>query len=175
MKFAVVEINDKQHLLKEGHVVTIDGNHDESKLTFDKLMLASDENQAVNIGQPYITGGTVEAEVLASGKREKDIVFKFKRKTGYKLTKGHRQNSTTIRITKITLPSASNAQPKTKAATTKSETEGLDESKTQIKENASKPKKTESKKDIAPSKLKTKEASLSTEPNELTKGENHGS
>ena len=104
MKFAVVEINDKQHLLEEGYVLTIDGNHDESKIIFDKLMLVLDDNQPVIIGQPFIKGATVEAEVLESGKQEKDIVFKFKRKTGYKVTKGHRQNSTTIKIIKISAP-----------------------------------------------------------------------
>ena len=54
----------------------------------------------IQFGQPYISNSSVEAEVLETGKREKDIVFKFKRKTGYKLTRGHRQNSTVIKISK---------------------------------------------------------------------------
>lgn len=144
--FAVVEINNKQHLVKEGNVLTIDGNYEENTLSFTKLLLIQHENNAVSIGQPYLDGGAIEAIVLESGKREKDIVFKFKRKTGYKLTKGHRQNSTTIKITKISAPKQSkqisttadtetnNTKPKTesKAKTdtkTKSETKAKTESK----------------------------------------------
>ena len=74
--FAVVEINDKQHMVKEGDVLTIDGNIDKKKITYSNVLLITD------------------------GKDTK-IVFKFKRKTGYKLTRGHRQNSTVIKIKSI--------------------------------------------------------------------------
>ena len=100
--FAVVEINDKQHLVKEGDIFTIDGNIDSKKTTFDKVLLVQSKDKTL-IGQPYVEKVKIDAEVLESGKREKDIVFKFKRKTGYKLTKGHRQNTTVIKIKKIKL------------------------------------------------------------------------
>ena len=98
--FAVVEINDKQHLVKEGDIFTIDGNIDSNKTTFDKVLLVQSKDKTL-IGQPYVEKVKIDAEVLESGKREKDIVFKFKRKTGYKLTKGHRQNTSVIKIKKI--------------------------------------------------------------------------
>lgn len=98
--FAVVEINDKQHLVQEGEIFTIDGIIDQEKATFDSiLMIQNDKN--VNYGQPYVKGASVEAEIIEAGKREKDVVFKFKRKTGYKLTRGHRQNTTLLKVTKI--------------------------------------------------------------------------
>ena len=98
--FAVVEINDKQHMIKEGDVLTIDGNIDKKKITYSNILLITD-GKKTSIGQPYVKDAKVEAEILETGKREKDIVFKFKRKTGYKLTRGHRQNSTVIKIKKI--------------------------------------------------------------------------
>ena len=119
--FAVVEINDKQHLVREGDILTIDGIISEKKATFSSILMIQTDGKTT-IGQPYVKKASVEASVIEAGKREKDIVFKFKRKTGYKLTKGHRQNTTLIKITKI---SESETKPKTstpKAETTKSET-----------------------------------------------------
>ena len=107
--FAVVEINDKQHLVREGDVLTIDGSITDKEISFNNVLLLNKDASTV-IGQPYVEKSSVEAEVLETGKREKDIVFKFKRKTGYKVTRGHRQNSTVIRIKKIN-SSSSQKQP----------------------------------------------------------------
>jgi large subunit ribosomal protein L21 len=98
--FAVVEINDKQHLVREGDILTIDGSINEKSITFDNVLLLQNDQSTI-IGQPYVEKSSVEADVIETGKREKDIVFKFKRKTGYKVTRGHRQNSTLIKIKKI--------------------------------------------------------------------------
>ena len=99
---AVVEINDKQHLVKEGDIFSVDGNIESNKITF-KTVLLTVNNKTTNIGQPYIENASVDAELIESGKEDKKIVFKFKRKTGYKVLKGHRQNSSLIKIKKINL------------------------------------------------------------------------
>lgn len=106
--FAVVEINDKQHLVREGDILTIDGSINEKSITIDTVLLLQND-KTTTFGQPYVEKSSVEAEVIESGKREKDIVFKFKRKTGYKVTRGHRQNSTLIKIKKIKPSSAKKA------------------------------------------------------------------
>jgi large subunit ribosomal protein L21 len=98
--FAVVEINDKQHLVKEGDILTIDGIIEDKTATFNKVLFFT-EGDTNLIGQPYVEGISVDASIIESGKREKDTIFKFKRKTGYKVTRGHRQNSTLIKVTKI--------------------------------------------------------------------------
>ena len=108
--FAVVEINDKQHLVQEGEIFTIDGIIDQKKATFDSVLMIQNDKD-INYGQPYVEGASVEAEVIEAGKREKDVIFKFKRKTGYKLTRGHRQNTTLLKITKL------NAEKTAKKAT----------------------------------------------------------
>ena len=119
----------------------------------------------------YLDGGAIEAIVLESGKREKDIVFKFKRKTGYKLTKGHRQNSTTIKITKISAPKQSkqisttadtktnNTKPKTESKA-KTETKAKTDTKTKSETKA----KTESKQKGAANN--TKEGNTNSETSE---------
>ena len=104
--FAVVEINDKQHLVQEGEIFTIDGLIDDKKATFNNILMLQNENN-IEYGHPYLKNVSVEAEIIETGKREKDIVFKFKRKTGYKLTRGHRQNTTLLRVTKINTGSGS--------------------------------------------------------------------
>ena len=98
--FAIVEINDKQHLIEEGDILTIDGLIEVKNTTFGQVLMLQDETK-IEFGEPFLKNVSVEFEVIEAGKREKDIVFKFKRKTGYKLTKGHRQNSTLLKVKKI--------------------------------------------------------------------------
>jgi large subunit ribosomal protein L21 len=122
--FAVVEINDKQHLVQEGEIFTIDGIIDKKKTTFDSVLMIQNDKD-INYGRPYVKGASVEAEVVEAGKREKDVIFKFKRKTGYKLTRGHRQNTTLLKITKINAEKKATAEKKevAKKTTKKAEKE----------------------------------------------------
>lgn len=110
--FAIVEINDKQHLVREGDILTIDGSINENSITFDNVLLLQNDKSTI-IGQPYVEKSSVESDVIETGKRKKDIVFKFKRKTGYKVTRGHRQNSTLIKIKKIKISTPKKATSET--------------------------------------------------------------
>tara|TARA_A100001015_G_C14855186_1_gene658069 strand:- start:432 stop:905 length:474 start_codon:yes stop_codon:yes gene_type:complete len=151
--FAVVEINDKQHLVHEGKILTIDGSIDEKKTTFSNILLVQDDKKTV-IGQPYVKNAAIEVSIIEVGKREKDIVFKFKRKTGYKLTRGHRQNSTLIKIEKITFSDTIKAEPK--SVKTKTEEKKTQAKKTEKSEAKAAPKKTKES-----AKKQTKKASES--------------
>jgi large subunit ribosomal protein L21 len=71
------------------------------EINFDKVLLISDGTTPV-IGKPYIEGANVTAEVVSHGKGDKVIVFKFKRRTKYRRTTGHRQEYTEILVKKIT-------------------------------------------------------------------------
>lgn len=71
-------------------------------VSFDQVFLASD-GSAVSIGQPTVKGASVTAEVLRHGKDKKIIVFKRKRRKGYRKKQGHRQKFTEIRIAEIKL------------------------------------------------------------------------
>ena len=115
--YAVVKTGGKQHKVIVGETVSVELLDAEagSVVTLPVLL--------VNDGEKLITGedaaaATVTAEVLGHGKADKVIVFKFKKRKGYKRTRGHRQNLTLIKVTDIALAGAKKAAkaPKAKAA-----------------------------------------------------------
>ena len=71
-----------------------------SKVTFDRVLLFADD-ATVKVGSPFVKNATVEAKVLGHIKDEKVIVFKKKRRKGYRVRRGHRQQYTEIEITSI--------------------------------------------------------------------------
>ena len=105
--FAVIEIESKQYQVEEGSIFDVDRIDAEKSKTIstDKVLLLSD-GKKTNIGQPYVAGATVELEVLEEYRDKKILVFKFKRKTGYKKTRGHRQTLTRLKVKKINTGSA---------------------------------------------------------------------
>lgn len=100
--FAVVDIKGQQVKLHEGQEAFIDRMDAEegAQLSFDKVMLL-DQDGKVNVGTPY-TGAKVNVTVLGEVKGDKVIVFKKKRRKGYKVKNGHRQLYTKIKVDSIT-------------------------------------------------------------------------
>ncbi len=72
----------------------------ETEVTFDKVLLVND-GKSTKIGNPVVSGVKVTAKVLGHIKDDKVIVFKKKRRTGYRKTHGHRQHLTRIEVLKI--------------------------------------------------------------------------
>ena len=72
-------------------------------MTFDHVLLAGDGKEKVQVGAPTVDGASVKAEVLRHGSADKIIVFKRKRRKGYRKKQGHRQNYTEIRIEEVAL------------------------------------------------------------------------
>jgi large subunit ribosomal protein L21 len=102
MTFAVIKTGGKQYIVTEGQTLTVEKlAHETDKVTFDEVLLIADEDKAT-IGQPLVKGATVTGSVLAEGKSDKKIVFRFKSKTRYHKKKGHRQPFTKVKIEKIT-------------------------------------------------------------------------
>ena len=100
--FAIVDIAGQQHKVSPAqklYVPRLTGKVGDS-VKFDRVLLLSDDAK-VTIGHPVIAGSAVEAKVLAHVKDETVIVFKKKRRKGYRLRKGHRQQFTQIEITGI--------------------------------------------------------------------------
>lgn len=71
-----------------------------SKLKFDKVLVLVDETQT-KLGTPYVSGSSIEAKVLAHLKDDKVAVFKKKKRKGFKVHRGHRQQYTEIEITRV--------------------------------------------------------------------------
>jgi len=72
-------------------------------VTFDQVLLAGDGEEKVLVGTPTVDGASVKAEVIRHGRANKIIVFKRKRRKGYRKKQGHRQNFTEIRIEEVAL------------------------------------------------------------------------
>jgi len=103
--YVVIETGGTQFKVEEGTQICIpqiDGSAGD-KVTIDKVLLISGEKDPV-VGTPYIANASVEAELVGQGKSDKVLVYKFKRRTKYRRTQGHRQPYTELKITKINLP-----------------------------------------------------------------------
>ena len=115
--YAIVEIAGQQFKVSKDLKVYVHrlANEEGSKVSFDKVLLL-DDNGNVTLGAPAIEGASVEAKVLQHLKGDKVIVFKKKRRKGYKKRNGHRQYLTQILIEGITATGAKKSAPKKEAA-----------------------------------------------------------
>ncbi|MDX1671749.1 MAG: 50S ribosomal protein L21 [Balneolaceae bacterium] len=123
--YAVVQIGGHQYRVAEGDVIFVDKQSDEAdqKLTFDRVLLISDGNGGVTIGKPVIEGAAVEAKLLENVKADKVMVFKKKRRKGYRVKRGHRQPMSRIEIEKISGGGKKAAKKSTKKTEEKQKTE----------------------------------------------------
>ena len=127
--YALIEACGKQYKVLEGETVFFEklDTEEGKKVTFDKVILVSDENGKVQIGNPYVKDVKVEGKVISHGKAKKIIVFKMKPKKNERTKQGHRQPYTKVEITSI------------KTASTKTETKKTDtETKTATKATTAK-------------------------------------
>jgi large subunit ribosomal protein L21 len=108
--YAIVEIAGQQFKVSKDLKVYVHRltNEEGSKVSFDKVLLL-DENGNITLGAPAIEGASVEAKVLQHLKGDKVIVFKKKRRKGYKKRNGHRQSFTQILIEGISATSSKKA------------------------------------------------------------------
>ena len=95
--YAVIEQGGKQYRVAAGDKFRVEKLHaeDGTQVAFDKVILLGKDDGAV-IGAPYVDGATVTAKVLESGKDDKVIVFKYRRKKNYRKFRGHRQQYTLV-------------------------------------------------------------------------------
>ena len=114
--YAIVEIAGQQFKVSKDLKVYVNRltNEEGSKVSFDKVLLL-DDNGNITLGAPAIEGASVEAKVLQHLKGDKVIVFKKKRRKGYKKRNGHRQYLTQIVIEGISTSAPKKAAPKKEA------------------------------------------------------------
>ena len=114
--YAIVEIAGQQSKVAKDQKVYVHRlkEAEGSKITFDKVMLVED-GKNVTIGAPAIEGAAVTAKILGHLKGDKVIVFKKKRRKGYRVKNGHRQSLTQIVIESIVASGAKKAAPAKKA------------------------------------------------------------
>ena len=100
--FAVFQSGGKQHRVTEGDVVKLEllDAQPGQEVTFDKVLMVANGDD-VNVGSPYVDGGSVKAEVIRNERDKKIRVIKFKRRKDYMRRQGHRQWFTEVKITAI--------------------------------------------------------------------------
>lgn len=100
--YAVVEIAGQQFKVAKADKIFVPKLESEvgAKIKFEKVLLIGDEKQT-QLGTPYVTGAAIEAKVLGHLKDDKVVVFKKKKRKGFKVRRGHRQQYTQIEITKV--------------------------------------------------------------------------
>jgi large subunit ribosomal protein L21 len=103
--YAVFETGGKQFRAEPGSRLRIPSLDVEPgvSVTFDHVLFTGDGGQNVQVGAPTVEGASVTAEVVRHGRGDKVIVFKRKRRKGYRRKQGHRQNFTEIRIDEVSL------------------------------------------------------------------------
>ena len=100
--YAIIRTGDKQFRVQPGSTIRVPALAAEvgETVTFDEVLLASADGN-VRIGAPVIEGAAVTGEVVAHGKGEKIIVFRYRNKKRYRRRTGHRQRYTQIKISEI--------------------------------------------------------------------------
>jgi large subunit ribosomal protein L21 len=103
--YAVFQTGGKQFRAEAGvrfRIPSLDVEPGDS-VTFDKVLLTGDGEETILVGTPTVDGASVKAEVIRHGRADKIIVFKRKRRKGYRKKQGHRQKFTEIRIEEVAL------------------------------------------------------------------------
>ncbi|MGB7841982.1 MAG: 50S ribosomal protein L21 [Salinimicrobium sp.] len=105
--YAIVEIAGQQFKVAKDQKVFVHrlAGEEGDKISFDKVLLTGDGDD-ITLGAPAIDGASVDATITRHLKGNKVIVFKKKRRKGYRVKNGHRQALTEISISGISLPGA---------------------------------------------------------------------
>ena len=137
-----------------------------SKISFDQVLLLGDGDK-VTVGAPAIANASVEAKVVKHLKDDKVIVFKKKRRKGYRVKNGHRQSLTEILIESIGTSAKKKAAPAEKVEKTNvkakpaAKKEAAKAAKAATKKTAAKPSADLSSKTVAELKAMAKESGVS--------------
>ncbi len=126
--FAVIKTGGKQYKVAANDLVRIEkiaGDAGDA-ITFENVLMVGNEGD-FSLGAPLVAGASVAGEVVEQFRDKKVIVFKKKRRQGYRRKNGHRQELTLVRITEILTdgakPSGKKAAPKKAAKTEAAKTE----------------------------------------------------
>ena len=100
--YAIVANGGKQYKLEPGQVLRLEKMTGEvgDKINIEPVLLVSGEGEP-QVGTPYVDGAAVEATIIEQGKGRKIVVFKKKRRKGYRVKRGHRQHFTAVRVEAI--------------------------------------------------------------------------
>ncbi|MFL2609857.1 MAG: 50S ribosomal protein L21 [Flavobacteriaceae bacterium] len=115
--YAIVEISGRQFKVEKKQKLFVNrlDAQEGKKVSFDNVLMVNDGTK-FSVGTPNVSGAQVDAKVLKHLKSDKVIVFKKKRRKGYKVRNGHRQAITEIEISDILTGVSKKAAPAKKEA-----------------------------------------------------------
>jgi large subunit ribosomal protein L21 len=104
--YAVIESGGKQYRVQPGDIIQVEKLEGDvgAAVKFDQILFASKaagDNAQVWLGKPYLSGASVQAEIVGQGRDEKILIIKMKRRKQYRRTQGHRQYQTQILVTAV--------------------------------------------------------------------------
>ncbi len=101
--YAVITTGGKQYRVQQGETIQVEklGVEPGATVTFDQVLLVAN-GETVQVGTPVVSGAKVTAEVVKNGRGEKLLIYKYRRRKGYRRKTGHRQPFTAVKITGIT-------------------------------------------------------------------------
>jgi large subunit ribosomal protein L21 len=168
--YAIVEIAGQQFKVEEGKKIFVHTlkAEDGKQIDFEKVLLIEDEGK-ITIGEPVIKDAKVEGKVVNQVRGDKVIVFKKKRKKGYRVKNGHRQNFTQVEIVSINGKSLPKKQAVKKVAAEAPAAEPVAEKKVAEKKKTA-AKKEETKKPEAKKTADKKPAAKKAEAKKPAKG-----
>jgi len=103
--YAIVKTGGKQYKVSPGDIIKIDkidgaaGN----EITFEDILMVVADDKNIEIGKPYLSNVKIAGEIIKQSKDQKIIIFKSKRRKGYRKKTGHRQLLTEVKIKEIIL------------------------------------------------------------------------
>lgn len=102
--YAVIETGGKQYRVEPGDVIDVERvSGSEGEVRFDRVLMATGDNGA-QLGNPVIEGALVKASLVGEVRGPKIRVFKKKKRSTYRKSRGHRQDLVRVRIEGIELP-----------------------------------------------------------------------
>lgn len=100
--YAIVKIGGHQYKVAEDQNIFVNRlTSDEETVTLDEVLLVKGADGKIKVGKPTVKGAKIEAKIIENLKADKVIVFKKKRRKGYRVKNGHRQAITQLQIGKI--------------------------------------------------------------------------
>jgi len=101
--YAVIKTGGKQYRVTPGDVIVVEKLLGDAgaKIKLDKVLIVGEDGKDPEVGAPMVSNAAVNCEVMDQSRADKIIVFKKKRRQGYKRKKGHRQNQTVLRVLDI--------------------------------------------------------------------------
>lgn len=100
--YAVIKTGGKQYKVSPGDVLRVEklGSNKGDTVEMKDVLMVSDGDK-VTVGTPNVASASVTAEVMGDGRGEKILIFKHRRRKGFRKTIGHRQDFTTIKVKEI--------------------------------------------------------------------------